>query len=730
MSAPGVLYLAPGGSRVAAAAVHLAALAAEGRAVVAVVADVAEWSAVSLPASVTVHRVPADPREAVKAARRLVLGRGGLLADIGVVVAGDLEAAPVAWMVGRRRPDLPIRFEPAGDPVRRPAAADLAVVTSRYPAPADPLGGEYVRSAVAALGARFERVSVLHTDEWRAPRGTSATPLITVTMERLAARADPVVVVNQPEAELTRVTVPHLAGPREYLARAVAQLDAARAALPAGRIDAPLVHAYDGMFGGVVAAELARPDARVVIIESAPRLPSMLAQPDARKRYERVVQRADEVLCVSQHLRDVLAEHFPSHTAKFRVVPSIVDVDALSPRPAPPKELSRWLHVGPPRDRNGLSPVIEALGEIAATDPAVTLTLVHAAETTQKLRDRIRELKLRERVTFLPAMPGAELGELLREHDVLVHTGQPEAFGEVLVQAVVTGTPVLAVRQPDTEQTLTVLSDVAASMVEVAQETASLVAGFRSLGDRLDRFDVATARAALRARYGPAAVLPQLTGADRTAMAVETGPTASAEPVVAAPPVTPAAAPTPPQAATERIVLVAINAPRFYPARDLVLRAAEAGLGVDVITDNANLWRAAATSPRVRIHPVDVAESRRPMLRFEQALVYRAPGKVLAAVREQTRRRESIWPELGVLNAQRAHRKLAKLVHNSGFERGYRVVRPRVMWRVVRREVLPKLDLARTRRVVVAGTNGLTIGWQLARRYPEIQVTTSLNGYE
>jgi len=184
---------------------------------------------------------------------------------------------------------------------------------------------------------------------------------------------------------------------------------------------------------------------------------------------------------------------------------------------------------------------------------------------------------------------------------------------------------------------------------------------------------------------------------------------------------------TPP---AERIVLVAINAPRFYPARDFAVRAMAAGLGVDVITNDANLWREAARDPRLRVHGVDVAESRRPMLRMEQGLIYRAPGKALSAARERARRQEAIWPELSVMTAQRAHGKLAKLVHQKGFERCYRLVRPRVMWRIVRRDVLPKLDLPRTSRIVVAGTNGVTIGWQLARRYPDLVVTTSLAGFE
>ncbi|OKI45214.1 glycosyltransferase [Micromonospora sp. CB01531] len=723
-----VVYLALGSTRVSAAAAHLTQLVDQGHQVLAVVADVPEWTGVDLPAAATVHRVPRDPRQAVHAARRIVLGQRGLLAGVDLLVAGDPEAVPVAYAARRRRRDLPVRFEPVVDEARRPAAADLAVVTPWYPSPADPLAGTFVRAAVAALGQRYDRVSVLHTEEWPTSSSSSAAPLVTVTLERLARLVDAAVVLDEPEAELTRMAVPLLARPREFVARADAHLDAVRAALPTGRIEAPVVHAHGGMFGGVVATALARPDARIVVIESSPLLAQMLAQPATRERYERVLERADEVVCTSPFLSEILGANFPAHLDKLRVVPKIVDFDILPARSTPPAQLRRWLHVGPLLQRRGLSVALEAFAEVAAADPQVTLTLVDAATTGHRVTDRIKELKLRDRVTFVPPVPHTAFADLLHGHDLLVHAGQPEGLGELLVEAVATGTPLLAAVEAPTEPMLAVLSEVAGTLVETAQDASGMVDGYRRLGAHLGSADVSAARAALQARYEAPAVLPQLTGEQVPDSAPVTAPARPGGPAAAGP--EPAATATPATSAAERIVLVAINAPRFYPARDFALRAAAAGFGVDVITHDANLWREAARDHRLRVHPIDVAESRRPMLRVEQAIVYRVPGKVLSAVRKRTRRQESIWPELGVLNAQRAHRKLARLVHDSGFERGYRIVRPRIMWRVVRRDVLPKLDLTRTRRVVVAGTYGVTVGWQLARRHPDLVVTTSLHGFE
>ncbi|SCL32126.1 glycogen(starch) synthase [Micromonospora pallida] len=719
-----VLYLALGRSRVAATAGQLARLVAAGHPVVAVLAGVPEWRSVDLPDGVTVHRVAADPRQAVQAARKLLQSAGGPLDGAGLVVAGDPEAVPAAWFAQRRRPDLPVRFAPAPDPDRRPAPADVAVVTAFYPAPGDPLAGAAVRESAIALGQRYGRVSVLHTDEWRAPR-SSATPLVTVTLDRLARRVDPVTVTDEPEAEVTRVAVPMLVAAREYPVRAAGHLAAARAALPGGRIEAPVVYAFGGVLGGTVATALARPDARLVVVEHSPLLAHALAQPAVRDQYEQVLTRADEVLCVSQYLADALAGHFPEHLAKVRVVPTLVDVDALPTRSTPPTELRRWVHVGPLWEVRGQSVVLESFAELAAQDPTATLTLLDATATSVRQRDRIGVLKLRDRVTFRATSPAPDLATVLADYDLLVHANQGEGHGELLVTAAATGTPVLVAEHPASAEAADRLAGTPGALVEQGTDARELLAGRRRLTTRLVALDPVTARSGLRERHGAATVLPRLLG--ETAAEPAAVPDDGSEPAAGtARPGTSAKLPD----RGERVVLVAINAPRFFPARDLALRAAAAGYGVDVITHDANLWREAARDPRLRIHPIDVAESRRPVLRAEQTLVYRAPGKLLATVRERTRRQEAIWPELGVLTAQRAHGKLAGLIHQKGFEKGYRLVRPRVMWRIVRQHVLPKLDLARTRRVVVAGTNGLTVGWQLARRHPEITVTTSLSGFE
>ena len=419
------------------------------------------------------------------------------------VFAGDPEALALAY--AHRRPGLVVRLEPAPDPGRRPAPADLAVVTPWYPSPDDPFAGAFVRAATAAVRPGFDRVAILHTQSWFYPPGRLTGQLLGVAAERQALRSGNAVVLDTAEGELTRVAVPSPAG-GDHLAYADEQTRSLRAALPTGRIEAPVVHAHVGILGGVVAARLARPDARLVVTEHATFLDAVLARPAARDRYARMLDRADLLLCVGAQLRDQLAGYFPEHAGKLRIVPNAIDFDAFAVRPAPPAAPDRWLYVGRLMEHKGVLTLLDA----AATDPGVTVTLVGSGPLEAAVDARIAELGLTGRVTRRPPVPPDRVTALLHEHDVLVHASRRETFGMTVVEAVATQTPVLVARSAGPAETLAGLDGRAGVLVEPSPDPAVLVEGFRRLRAIFGELDPAGARAELLNRYGNAAVAGQL----------------------------------------------------------------------------------------------------------------------------------------------------------------------------------------------------------------------------
>lgn len=480
-----VTYLALGGRRTRAAAAHVARLAAAGTPVTLITTARPEWDGVDLPPSVTVRVA----RSAAHA-RRLI-GPGD------EVVAGDAEALAATYGTAARP-------EPGGGPARRPAPADLAVVTPWYPGPDDPFAGAFVRAATAAVVPAAGRVEILHTENWYYPPGRLRGQVLGVRAERQALRRG-ATVRDTPEGELTRVAVPAPAG-GDHLAYADVQTRALRAALPTGRIEAPVVHAHTGMLGGVVAARLARPDARLIVTEHATFLAEFLRRPGARERYGRMLARADALLCVGRVLRDQVAAAFPEHVGKLRIVPNAVDFTRFAVRPQPPAEPLRWLYAGRLMPHKGVVTLVEAFALVAAEDPRTHLTLVGAGPQEAEVDRRIGALGLAGRVTRLPPVPPDAVTGLLHRHDLLVHASRRETFGMTVVEAIATGTPVLVAGSEGPAETLDGIADRAGALFPPTEDPAVIVAAYRDLRGRFGALDLAGARRELLDRYGSDAV--------------------------------------------------------------------------------------------------------------------------------------------------------------------------------------------------------------------------------
>ena len=676
------VYVALGGRRLAAARALTETLEARG------------WSVIQVI------------RRDAKEARRALLRRGGPLATAGLLIAGDPEAMPIALAARRRFPHLTVATDVAADPQRRPAPADLAVITPWYPCPNDPFAGAFVQATTRAVGDAMGRVSTLHTENWfYSPKGVAGKQ-VEVAIGRELDRHPGVTVEDTAEGELTRVVTPQQTS-GDYVSWARSQTERLRAVLPTGRIEAPLVHAHTGHYAGVVAAALARDDAKLVVTEHATFLDRIFAQPAARREYGAMLSRASVVLCVGRSLREQIAERFPEHAGKLRIVPNPIDFDRFTVRPAPPEAPLRWLYVGRMLEHKGVPTLLEAFAKVAAEDERVTLTLVGSGALVEPLRQRIAELGLTGRVTQRPPVLPDQVSALLHEHDLLAHASRSETFGMTLIEAIATQTPVLAARSDGPAETLAGLDHVAGQLFEVTDDPDAIVAAYRRLVEAWPGLDLAAARRQLRERYGREAVGARLRDVYREVLAAprEQPVERHEEPV------------------GDRITVVAIDQPGSRRTREFVAEARARGYGVDLITaDPSGL----AFDHGVRVHAIGGDERRRIPRRLVDGLVTGGPRWALGFLRARTRSLPSPLPEALAITAQRGHKRVAGRFDRRVYGRYYAVVRPRILWRITRRRVLPSLDLSRTRRVVVNGATGITIGWGLARQDPSIPVGTDL----
>ncbi|MFD6281932.1 glycosyltransferase family 4 protein [Streptomyces sp. NPDC060209] len=728
-----VLYLALGEYRVRATRAHVEALAAEGRDVVLVIADRAEWDDLPEIPGVRVIRAARNQKgSAWRTARAIVLARSGPLRDADLLVAGDAQALPTAWAALRRRPDLEFRLEPYADSGRVTEPADLAVVTPWYPSPNNPFAGSFVQAATEAVTGHYERVSILHTEDWAGGADALLEDAIKVTADRFLERRHLIPVLDTLEGAVTRVPVP-LTTRRNYASWVGAQTAALRKALPTGIIEAPVIHAHTAIYGGVLAMRLGRPDARIVVTEHSTFLAKIFKQPGGRKLYDQVLDRADEFLCVGSYLRDQIVREFPHHAGKIRIVPNVINFEQFTPEAKPSEKLLKWLYLGRLIPHKGVSTLLEAFAEIAAEEPEATLTMVGSGSLESDMLDRAAELGLGDRFRILPPVRPEEVNGLMHQYDLLVHPSHFETFGMTIVEANAAGLPVLVTRSHGPEETLEGIEDLAGALMDVDEDPQVIVTAYRGLRERFAELDLPKARSVLLSKYSREVVGDQLVSVyEDRAPALEPAEVAQPETkpvsssVVAAR--TSAGAVAAQGAAPGRVVLLAFTPGHPRRIADLANFLVARGVEVELVTARPRAWLRAPLDERVAVLNIESGEKRLVVPRGEQFVVYRAPRAVLRRADRLARsRRDKAAPEVAVKVARRAHNKVADGFHKKFFQPGYKMLRPRLFAKIAQRDAVPQLRLDQTDHVIVCDTNATAAAWRIAKAHPDVTVTSNLS---
>jgi glycogen(starch) synthase len=366
----------------------------------------------------------------------------------------------------------------------------------------------------------------------------------------------------------------------------------------------------------------------------------------------------------------------------------------------------------------GVRTLVDAFAEIAAEEPRATLTLVGAGSAVGPLGKRIAELGLTGRIIQRPAVPPEAVAGLMHEHDLLVHASHLETFGMTIVEAVATGTPVLVARSQGPAETLHGLDGVAGVLFEVTEDPKVIADAYRRLRAQWSTLDLAGSREQLRARYGREAVGAQLREVYREVMAEAPTIRRTADEALLKLP--------PPGPDADRIAVVAINPPGSGGTRRYINSVRERGYAVDLIALNPDNWAEHKFDEGVRMFGLGDTEERRPTRRLERGITVALPRWAFGFARARASRLPATMPEALTILGQRAQRRVTAGFNRRVYDRWYDVVRPRILWRIARREIVPHLDPARTKRIVVHGTPGVTIGWRLAKRWPGVPVTTSL----
>lgn len=346
-----------------------------------------------------------------------------------------------------------------------------------YPDPGSGGTGRYVYETARRLAARGHRVSVVTRRRSDAPLREVVDDVVVYRFDlETAERPLPAVLAELPRArstvarhvaDIAERAPPDLLSPQgPVTARLVgSQIDAGVSRVPTFHSPWPLEY-------WIRTSRAGRPVRR--------RLNAA-----ARWCLERdTLSRADQVVTLSEFMREKL-ERVYGLAPDATVVPGGVDVDRYAPSAGPSERLTRgdpaFLTVRRLTERMGHDLLLSAFAAVAEQHPGAHLNIAGDGPLRARIERTASAMGLDDRTTFLGYVPDVELPAVYAAADVFVlPTSELEGFGLATLEALASGTPVVATPVGGTVEVLSGLAsepDVPAAPLASAVSADALARG-------------------------------------------------------------------------------------------------------------------------------------------------------------------------------------------------------------------------------------------------------------
>jgi glycosyltransferase involved in cell wall biosynthesis len=225
-----------------------------------------------------------------------------------------------------------------------------------------------------------------------------------------------------------------------------------------------------------------------------------------RDRYRRMqipasVTRARVVVTVSQHARSEILEAFPK--ANVRVIPCTIDEGWFQPKALSNREGYLLMVTSSAPHKNAMGAIEAYAGYVRrAGGQAHPLKIVGLSKEAESYRAKTQSLP----VEYVPFVTETELLELYRNAAALLFPSFAEGFGIPMLEAMATGTPVIAARATSLPE---VGGDAAVYFDPESQEEMTSAIE-RVLGDASLRQEMARKGLAKAEEYRPAVIGKQV----------------------------------------------------------------------------------------------------------------------------------------------------------------------------------------------------------------------------
>lgn len=222
---------------------------------------------------------------------------------------------------------------------------------------------------------------------------------------------------------------------------------------------------------------------------------------------------ASAIVCVSERLKEELAQRNPLPAHKIRLIYNGVDPDVFADSPAwglreelgLPQDATLVVSIGNIRPAKGYEYLVDAAINMATSDPEVHFIVVgHQKEQLfNKLKCQIASAPTKPNIHWLGFRQ--DVADILKQADIFLLPSVSEGFSISTVEAMMAGVPVVATRSGGPEE---IISDRNTGTLIPVQDAGAIVRALQNLKDPAIRDSVTEkARESAQKRFGLAGML-------------------------------------------------------------------------------------------------------------------------------------------------------------------------------------------------------------------------------
>ena len=163
----------------------------------------------------------------------------------------------------------------------------------------------------------------------------------------------------------------------------------------------------------------------------------------------KIYNQCDLVIVPSKSVKSFLKENGVQR--KIIVISNGVDINLFSPKSVYSKNASKILYVGRVSYEKNLDLLVnefaKALRNLNDVNHDIKLTIIGDGPALESVRSLVSSLCIKDKVNFLGTIPNNKLPRYYREHDIFVTASTLETQGLVILEAMASGLPVIAVNK-------------------------------------------------------------------------------------------------------------------------------------------------------------------------------------------------------------------------------------------------------------------------------------------